>query len=196
MRIGYARVSTVDQNLDLQINALQSAGCGLIFQEKISGGARDRPELEKLLQQLRPGDEVMVWKLDRLGRNLTHLIELVNTFADKEVTFCSINDSIDTSTPAGKLIFHIFCSLAEFERAQTRERTMAGLAAAKLKGKVGGKPKGLTEEAKTTARVAESLFREGYSIKLIAQKLSIARQTVYTYLDHRGVEWRKVAKTA
>ncbi|MFD2937099.1 recombinase family protein [Spirosoma flavum] len=153
MKIGYARVSTLDQHLDLQLNALRSAGCELVFQEKISGASTDRPELQKLLQQLRSGDEVVVWKLDRLGRNLSHLVELVTQFEEKGVAFSSVQDKIDTSTPAGKLIFHIFCSLAEFERAQTRERTMAGLVAAKLKGKIGGKPKGLSEEAKKTARV-------------------------------------------
>lgn len=187
MKIGYARVSTEDQQLDLQLNALQQAGCEVIFQEKITGGTTDRPELQQMLQQLRTGDEVVVWKLDRLGRNLTHLIELVNIFADKGVTFTSINDKIDTSTPAGKLIFHIFCSLAEFERAQIRERTMAGLAAARLKGRTGGRPKGLDAEAKKTARVVESLHREGHPIKQIGKELGLSRTTVYKYLFHRGV---------
>ncbi|UHG93362.1 recombinase family protein [Spirosoma oryzicola] len=187
MRIGYARVSTLDQNLDMQLNALQKEGCGLIFQEKISGASHQRPELDKMLQQLRAGDEVVVWKLDRLGRDLSHLVQLVNGFSDKHVTFCSLNDKIDTSTPAGKLIFHIFCSLAEFERAQTRERTMAGLAAAKLKGRVGGKPAGLSEEAQKVARIAESLHKDGHAIKVIAEQLKISRTTVYKYLDHRGV---------
>ncbi|GAB3803046.1 recombinase family protein [Spirosoma humi] len=193
MKIGYARVSTIDQNLDLQLNALKKQGCDLVFQEKVSGSSRNRTELDKMLQQLRPGDEVMVWKLDRLGRNLAHLIELVNHFADKKVTFCSINDQIDTSTPAGKLIFHIFCSLAEFERAQTRERTMAGLAAAKLKGRTGGKPVGLSDEALKLARLTESLYKDGHAIKLIGEKLGISRTTVYKYLKHRNVynnsEW-------
>ncbi len=188
MRIGYARVSTLDQNLDLQLDALKHEGCGLIFQEKISGASKQRPELDKLLQQLRPGDEVLVWKLDRLGRDLAHLIELVNHFADKKVTFCSINDKIDTSSPAGKLIFHIFCSLAEFERAQTRERTIAGLRAAKLQGRTGGKPAGLSEDAKKVARLAESLYKDGHAIKLIGQQLGISRTTVYKYLEYRGVE--------
>ena len=187
MKIGYARVSTEDQNLDLQMNALQREGCRQIFQEKITGGSLDRPQLQKMLEQLRAGDEVVVWKLDRLGRNLSHLIELVNGFADKQVTFTSINDKIDTSTPAGKLIFHIFCSLAEFERAQIRERTLAGLAAARLKGRTGGKPKGLSEDAKKTARVVESLHRDGHAIKHIAQELSLSRTTVYKYLTYRGV---------
>lgn len=188
MRIGYARVSTIDQNLDLQLNALKEQGCGLIFQEKISGASKNRPELDKMLQQLRPGDEVVVWKLDRLGRDLAHLIELVNHFSDKKVTFCSINDQIDTSTPAGKLIFHIFCSLAEFERAQTRERTLAGLAAAKLKGRTGGKPAGLSDEAMKVARLTESLYKDGHAIKLIGKQLGISRTTVYKYLEHRGIE--------
>ena len=188
MKIGYARVSTQDQNLDLQLNALRSVGCEQIFQEKITGGTTDRPELQKMLAQLRTGDEVVVWKLDRLGRNLTHLIELVNLFSEKLVTFSSINDKIDTSTPAGKLIFHIFCSLAEFERSQIRERTMAGLAAAKLNGRTGGKPKGLSEEAKKTARVVESLHREGHPIKQIGKELGISRTTVYKYLEERGIK--------
>ena len=191
MKIGYARVSTIDQNLDLQLSALQAAGCELIFQEKISGSTKDRPELQRLLEQLRPGDEVVVWKLDRLGRSLANLIELVTDFSEKQVAFSSINDKIDTSTPAGKLIFHIFCSLAEYERSLTRERTMAGLAIAKLKGKVGGKPKGLTEEAKKSARVAESLYKGGFSVKMIADQLKITRQTVYNYLEFRGVDITK-----
>ncbi len=130
---------------------------------------------------------MVVWKLDRLGRDLAHLIELVNLFSEKCVTFQSLNDKIDTSSATGKLIFHIFCSLAEFERTQIRERTMAGLAAAKLRGKTGGKPKGLTVEAQKTARVAESLYKEGYGIKLIGEQLNISRTTVYKYLEERGI---------
>ncbi len=140
-----------------------------------------------MLEFMRPGDEIVVWKLDRLGRSLSHLIELVNLFSERGVTFTSLQDKIDTSTPSGKLIFHIFCSLAEFERAQIRERTMAGLAAAKLKGKTGGKPPGLSEEAKQKARVVESLYRDGYGIKQIGQQLNLARTTVYKYLQERGV---------
>ncbi|MCK8493778.1 recombinase family protein [Spirosoma sp. RP8] len=190
MKIGYARVSTHDQNLDLQIAALQKEECGLIFQEKVGGGGKDRPQLNHMMQRLRPGDEVVVWKLDRLGRNLTHLIEIVETFAQIGVTFFSINDKIDTSTASGKLVFHIFCSLAEFERAQTRERTMAGLVSARLKGNIGGRPKGLSEESQKAARIAESLYLEGYSIKLIANQLKLSRMTVYKYLNFRGVKNR------
>lgn len=188
MKIGYARVSTFDQNLDLQLNALEGAGCEQIFQEKISGGNKDRPELQKMLALLRKGDEVVVWKLDRLGRDMRHLIELVNLFSENQVSFSSINDKIDTGTPAGKLVFHIFCSLAEFERAQVRERTMAGLAAAKLKGRVGGKPKGLSEEAQKLTRVVESLHRDGFAIKEIAHRLALSRPTVYKYLEYRGIK--------
>jgi len=187
MKIGYARVSTADQSLNMQLDALRQQGCDVIFQEKVSGVSKERPELKLMLDRLRSGDEVIVWKLDRLGRDLADLIELVNLFSEKQISFSSVSDNIDTSTPAGKLIFHIFCSLAEFERSQIRERVMAGLAAARLRGKVGGKPKGLSEDAKRTARVAESLYKEGYSIKIIAQQLKVARQTVYNYLAHRGV---------
>ncbi|MCK8495901.1 recombinase family protein [Spirosoma sp. RP8] len=190
MKIGYARVSTLDQSLDMQLNALQAIGCERIFQDKMNGASTDRPQLQLMVDQLRAGDEVVVWKLDRLGRSLPNLIELVNSFSDKGVGFSSLSDKIDTSTPSGKLVFHIFCSLAEYERSLIRERTMAGLAAAKLKGKTGGKPKGLSEEAKNTARVAESLHKEGYAIKLIAEKLKLSRQTVYKYLEYRKINFK------
>ena len=187
MKFGYARVSTADQKLSLQLDALQKAGCEQIFQEHISGAKADRPELAKLIATLRPGDEVIVWKLDRLGRSLQHLIDLVAQFDEKGIAFSSLNDHIDTGTPAGKLVFRIFASLAEFERELIRERTMAGLAAARAKGRTGGKPKGLSEEAKKQARVAESLHKEKYPIKEIARQLKLSRTTVYKYLDHRGV---------
>lgn len=187
MKFGYARVSTADQNLSLQLDALQKAGCDQIFQEHISGAKADRPELARLIELLRPGDEIVVWKLDRLGRSLQHLIDLVAQFDEKGVAFSSLNDHIDTSTPAGKLVFRIFASLAEFEREVIRERTMAGLAAARAQGRTGGKPKGLSEEAKKQARVAESLHKEKYPIKEIARQLKLSRTTVYKYLNHRGV---------
>jgi len=189
MKIGYARVSTTDQNLDLQLSALMFAGCEKIFQEKISGTKTDRPELQKMLEQLREGDEVVVWKLDRLGRSLSHLIQLVTGFSDKGVSFSSVQDKIDTGSPAGKLIFHIFCSLAEFEREQTLERTMAGLKEARSQGRTGGRPKGLSKEAEKTARVAESLYRERqYSIEEIARQLSLSKVTLYKYLRTRGIQ--------
>ena len=187
MKFGYARVSTTDQNLSLQLDALQKAGCERIFQEHISGAKADRVELGKLLELLRDGDEIVIWKLDRLGRSLQHLIDLVAQLEDRGVGLTSLNDHIDTSTPAGKLVFRIFASLAEFERELIRERTMAGLAAAKSQGRVGGKPKGLSEEAKKQARVAESLYKEKYPVKEIARQLKLSRTTVYKYLEHRGL---------
>ena len=191
MKFGYARVSTADQNLSLQIEALQRAGCERIFQEHISGIQTTRPELTKLLEVLREGDELIVWKLDRLGRSLQHLIELVNQLEKQRVALTSLTDHIDTGTPAGKLVFRIFASLAEFERELIRERTMAGLAAAKAQGRTGGKPKGLSTDAKQQARVAESLYKEKHPVKEIAQQLKISRTTVYKYLDYRGVDYRK-----
>lgn len=187
MKIGYARVSTLDQNLDLQINALRSAGCELVFQEKISGTKTERPELAKLLQQLRSGDQVVVWKLDRLGRSLAHLVQQVADWEKQGVGLISLNDPVDTTTAQGRLVFSIFASLAEYERALIRERTMAGLAAAKLQGRTGGKAKGLSEDAKKQARIVESLYKEKHSVAVIAKQLSISRTTVYKYLELRGV---------
>lgn len=188
MKIGYARVSTEDQHLDLQLSALKAVGCQTIYQKKISGTKTERPELIKMLEQIREGDEVIVWKLDRLGRSLAHLIQFVSDFSSKHVSFSSIQEKIDTSSPSGKLIFHIFCSLAEFERELIRERTMAGLEEARQNGRAGGRPKGLSKEAEKTARVAESLFRDKHPIEEIARQLSLSKVTVYKYLRNRGVQ--------
>lgn len=187
MKFGYARVSTTDHHLTLQLDALQKAGCERIYQEHISGTKIERPELAKLLETLQPGDEIVVWKLDRLGHSLQHLMDLMAQFEEKGVAVASLNDHIDTGTPAGKLIFRIFASLAEFERELIRERTMAGLAAAKAQGRTGGKPKGLSEEAKQQARIAESLYKERHPVKEIARQLKLSRTTVYKYLNHRGI---------
>ena len=137
---------------------------------------------------------MIVWKLDRLGRSLQHLIELVNQLEERAVALTSLNDHIDTATPAGKLVFRIFASLAEFERELIRERTMAGLAAAKAQGRTGGKPKGLSDTAKQQARIAESLYKEKHPVKEIAQQLKISRTTVYKYLDHRGIDYRRQSR--
>lgn len=189
MMIGYARVSTTDQNLDLQTDALKKAGCERIFQEKISGAKSDRPEFIKMMDQLREGDTVIVYKLDRLGRSLKHLIDTVAVLADRGVSFKSINDQIDTSTNHGKLIFHIFASLAEFERELTRERTMAGLASARARGRTGGRPKGLSEEAEQKAIICATLYQEGkQSVNAIAKNQKISKATLYKYLRHRGIE--------
>jgi DNA invertase Pin-like site-specific DNA recombinase len=136
MKIGYARVSTEDQNLNLQIDALRDTGCAdsYIYKEEISGVAKERPELKRLLEQIREGDIVVVWKLDRLGRSLTDLVHLVNEIQNKGAGLLSLHDNIDTTTPQGKLTFHIFAAVAEFEREIIRERTNAGLAAARARG--------------------------------------------------------------
>ncbi|MFD1143051.1 recombinase family protein [Larkinella insperata] len=189
MKIGYARVSTLDQNLTLQIDALQKVGCEKIFQEKISGSKVQRPQLDKMLEHVRAGDTVVVWKLDRLGRSLQHLIELVGNLEKKDAGLISLNDPVDTTTAQGRLVFRIFASLAEFERELIRERTLAGVAAAKAKGVILGRPEGLSADAKKQARVVESLHKDGVSVAEVARQLKISRTTVYSYLKHRGIEY-------
>ncbi len=189
MKIGYARVSTKDQNLSLQMDALEKEGCKQIFQEKVSGAKSDRPELRKMIDQLREGDVIITWKLDRLGRSLRDLVNLVNEIQDKGAGLKSLHDSIDTTTPQGKLTFHLFASLAEFERDIIRERTKAGLDAARARGRKGGRPKGLTKESKDKAIIAETLYKQGeMSITEICKHLGIARSTFYSYLKIRGVK--------
>jgi DNA invertase Pin-like site-specific DNA recombinase len=189
MKIGYARVSTQDQNLDLQTDVLKQAGCEKIFQEKISGSKAQRMELEKMLAQLRKGDVVVIYKLDRLGRSIKHLLELMEIFKEKEVELVSLSDNIDTSTIQGRLIFNIFASIAEFEKDLIRERTMAGLAAARKRGRIGGRSKGISEQAKKTAIVAEALYKENtLSVNEISKNLAISKATLYKYLRLRGVE--------
>ena len=140
MKIGYARVSTEDQNLDMQIDAPKEAKCDHIYEEKMSGKINDRPALEKALNFMRKGDTLVVWKLDRLGRSLRHLIEVINNLMDGGMYFMSLQENIDTTSTSGKLIFHIFAALAEFEREIISERTKAGLKAAKSRGRYGGRP--------------------------------------------------------
>ena len=140
MLVGYARVSTQDQNPDLQLDALKAAGCEKVFTEKASGGQRDRPELAAALSYMRPGDSLVVWKLDRLARSMPQLIDTVSTLEDQGIGFRSLTEAIDTTTAGGKLVFHIFGALAEFERSVIRERTRAGLKAARDRGRKGGRP--------------------------------------------------------
>lgn len=188
MRIGYARVSTSDQSLDLQIDALKEVGCEQIFQEVASGAKTARPVLDDLLSRLRSGDVLVIWKLDRLGRSLKHLVTLTNTLIEREVGLVSLNDPIDTTTAQGRLIFNIFASLAEFERDLIRERTQAGLDAARARGRKGGRPRGLSKQAEATAIAAETLYNEGnLSVQAICEQLSISKPTFYNYLRHRGV---------
>ena len=189
MKIGYARVSTQDQNLSLQLDALQGAGCEKIYQEKASGAKVERPELKKLLEHVREGDTVVIWKLDRLGRSLTHLVDLVNFLESRGIGLISLNDPVDTTTAQGQLVFRIFASLAEFERELIRERTQAGLASARRRGQQMGRPEGLSKDAEDKSRIAESLYKEGIlSVNKIAKQLGIAKPTLYVYLKYRGVQ--------
>jgi DNA invertase Pin-like site-specific DNA recombinase len=154
----------------------------------VSGAKSDRPILENLLRQLREGDVLVVWKLDRLGRSLKNLVELVQMLIQKKIGLCSVNDPIDTTTSQGRLVFNIFASLAEFERDLIRERTQAGLHAARARGRLGGRPKGLPPKSETTACAAETLYREGkLSVIQITKKLNISKSTLYKYLRHRNV---------
>lgn len=181
MLIGYARVSTLDQNPQLQIDALTIAGCEKIFMDKISGAASERPEMNKMKEQFRKGDTLVVWRLDRLGRSLKDLIEWVAYLDSIGVALKSLHESIDTGTPSGKLVFHIFGALAEFERNLIRERTMAGLSAARARGRKGGRPKKLNESKQKLAR--EMYDSRKYEIKEICEVLKISKPTLYKYLS-------------
>ena len=188
MDIGYARVSTKDQSLDLQVDALRRAGCAKVYQEVVSGAKVQRPVLDTLLGELRPGDVLVIWKLDRLGRSLRHLVELAGVLLEQQVGLKSLNDPLDTTTSQGRLVFNLFAALAEFEKDLIRERTQAGLVAARARGRLGGRPKGLPPEAEKTACAAETLYRERrLSVREIAAQLGIAKSTLYDYLRHRGV---------
>jgi DNA invertase Pin-like site-specific DNA recombinase len=188
VQIGYARVSTKEQSFDLQVDALHKAGCEKIYREVVSGAKAERPVLTGLLGELRASDVLVIWKLDRLGRSLRHLVELAGTLMERDVGLKSLNDPIDTTTPQGRLIFNLFASLAEFERDLIRERTQAGLMAARARGRKGGRPKGLLPQAERTACAAETLYRERrLSVRAIASELGIAKSTLYDYLRHRGV---------
>ena len=180
MHIGYARVSTQDQNLDLQNDALKAAGCENIYTDKMSGAKTNRPGLEEILGFIREGDTLVVWRLDRLGRSLKHLIQVLNQLDERGVYFKSIQESLDTSTPGGKLIFHVFGALAEFERDIIRERTLAGLAAARARGRKGGRPRKLTKKQIT---MAKNLMKDiSIPIAEICKTLSVSKSTLYRYV--------------
>jgi DNA invertase Pin-like site-specific DNA recombinase len=184
MKIGYARVSTFDQNLNLQLDALKNSGCEQIFEEKISAVAKERPQLNNLFSKLRKGDSVVVWKLDRLGRSLKDLIDLITKMKSLDVTFVSIQDGIDTSTATGRFTFNVFASLAEFEREIISERTKAGLAAARARGKKGGRPAGFSKETISKIKAVKVLYdKEDKTMKEIGEVLSISRATAYRFLD-------------
>ncbi len=187
MLIGYARISTNEQNLDLQKDALEKAGCEKIHVEKASGKSSNRPELGKAMNYLREGDTLVVWRLDQQGRSMKHLMELITQLEEKGIGFRSLTEAMDTTTSGGKLIFHIFGALAEFERNLIRERTQAGLEAARARGRKGGRP--LSLDAKK-AELAVKLYQEKeHSIKEICQIMRISKPTLYSYL-------RKAAEVA
>jgi DNA invertase Pin-like site-specific DNA recombinase len=180
VKIGYARVSTADQHLRMQKDALKQAGCQKIYHDIASGAKTDRPGLEKAIEQLREGDVLVVWKLDRLGRSLQHLIETIKSLQEKKIGFQSLQESIDTITSGGKLIFHIFSALAEFERDLIRDRTKAGLQAARARGKKGGRPAILS--SKDIKKMMDYYNDRKNTVDEICKIFSIGRTCFYNYL--------------
>jgi DNA invertase Pin-like site-specific DNA recombinase len=181
-KIGYARVSTLEQNLDLQLRALKSAGCKEVFTDKVSGVKSDRPGLTRALTRLQPGDTLFVWRLDRLGRSMPHLVSVISDLKNKKIGFRSIQDgAIDTTTASGELIFNIFASLAQFERELIRERTHAGLKSARARGRLGGRRPVPVDHPKV--RMAKKMGKdESMTINDICSTLKISRATYYRYL--------------
>ena len=191
MLIGYARVSTDDQNLDLQRDALQAVGCERVFEDMVSGARADRTGLVTLMSMLRAGDTVVIWRLDRLGRSLKNLIELVERLESAKVGLRSLQENIDTTSSGGKLVFHLFGALAEFERNLIRERTQAGLLAARARGRMGGRPKRL-DPAKLA--LALKLHRErNHTVEEICKMMGISKSTLYNYLDKADGDGGRVA---
>ena len=184
MRVGYARVSTLDQSTDLQIEALHAAGCDKVFHEKISSARANRPELGRVLNDvLRAGDTLVVWKLDRLARSLKQLIDTAEDLEAKGINLVSLTDTIDTSTPGGILTFHIFGAIAQFERALIKERTLAGLQEARRRGKKGGRPRSFTESDVAAAR---SLMQAGdLPVRDVARRMGVSVATLYRRIGKR-----------
>lgn len=180
MLIGYARVSTQDQNPQLQKDALSKAGCERIFEEKASGAQRDRPALKDALSYLRKGDTLVIWKLDRLARSLKQLLETVELLEQESIGLKSLTENIDTTSAGGKLVFHLFGALAEFERSLIRERTLAGLEAARKQGRVGGRPRSLSDE---DILKAKAMLRDpDISAKEVATTMGVSVSTLYKYI--------------
>lgn len=178
--LGYARVSTGEQDASLQHDALTTAGCYRVFTDTASGSLKSRPELNKVLDQLRPGDTLVVWRLDRLGRSIRHLIDQLAALQERGVEFRSLQENIDTSSSGGRLVFHLFASLAEFERDLIRERTNAGLKAARARGRTGGRPPLLTKDK---LRTAHKLYaQQDMTVAQIGEVLGVSRTTVYRAL--------------
>jgi DNA invertase Pin-like site-specific DNA recombinase len=179
MLIGYARVSTQDQNLALQTEALTKAGCKKVFDDKVSGRRAERPGLIKALEMLREGDTLVVWKLDRLGRSVKHLVELVGELHQQGVHFKSLTDAIDTGTPSGRFFFHVMASLAEMERELTVERTRAGLEVARQLGRTGGRKRQMTD---SKIESAKKLLAKGVPPRDVAQNLGVSVPTLYRWI--------------
>jgi len=186
MLIGYARVSTNDQNLDLQEEALKKAGCEKIIVDRVTGTSLKRPGLEKLKEILRQNDTLVVWKLDRLGRSLQHLIQYIKNLEEQKIGFKSLQESIDSNSSTGKLIFHVFGALAEFERDLIYERTVAGLIAAKKRGKIGGRPKALDQEQQQTA--IKMYQSQKHTVREICSVMGISKPALYRYLKQAQVQ--------
>lgn len=183
MKIGYSRVSTSDQNLDLQIDALKQQGCEIIYQEKISGkNTKDRPEFQKMMASLREGDTLVIWDITRLGRSVIDLISIVTTLKERGVGFIAIRNSMDTTTPSGMLLYTIMAALAEYERVMISERTKAGLTAAKQRGRLGGRPTGLTAGAKKKASALKVLVENGTPTAEACKIMGVSRATGYRYI--------------
>jgi DNA invertase Pin-like site-specific DNA recombinase len=186
MIVGYARVSTQDQNPQLQLDALGAAGCEQVFHEKATGVVRERPELTTCLRTLRKGDTLVVWKLDRLARSLKDLVEIVHDLNSRQVGFKSITESIDTTSSGGRLVFHIFGALAEFEHSLIRERTVAGLAAARARGRKGGRKPQLTT---TDVRKAAAMLSDPKITKTeVARHFGVTRATLNAAFDRAGIQ--------
>ena len=183
MLVGYARVSTQDQNLELQLDALNKIGCEKLYQDQMSGSKNNRPGLQLALEILRKGDTLVVWKLDRLGRSVKGLIDMVNKLQQDEVHFKSITDNVDTSTPSGRFFFHVMASLAQMERELVAERTRAGLAAAKAQGRVGGRKRKMT---KSKIESAKKLLSSGILPKDVAHNLGVSVPTLYRWIPAAG----------
>lgn len=179
MKVGYVRVSKLEQNEALQVDALEAAGCEKVFTDKISGAKFERKGLEKILEYVRPGDTLVVWKLDRLGRSLKDLIEIVNDLEKREVEFASLTEHMDTSTPGGRLLFHVMGALAEYERGLIRERTMAGLTAARARGRLGGRPRTVTNG--TEKMIRKLMADNTMTIGDIVEATGVSRSTLYRY---------------
>ena len=179
MLVGYARVSTMDQNLDLQRTALTKAGCGKIYEDRLSGTRAERPGLKLTLEVLRDGDTLVVWKLDRLGRSVKGLVDLVNQLAERGVQFKSLTDNIDTGTPSGRFFFHVMASLAQMERELIVERTRAGLNAAREQGRIGGRKRLMTD---SKIESAKTLLASGLPPKEVARNLGVSIPTLYRWV--------------